>query len=113
MSVETLDTIKEQAIRLTPQEKSDLADFLLEEVENEKREKLAADEIKRRERREWIKANRQKYGGMYVSLDGNRLLGTGKNYAEAFEAARQEGVKDAFVDFITPPDYVGEIGGFE
>ncbi len=113
MSVGTLEIIKKQAVELTLQEKSALADFLLEEVESERREKISAAELKREKRRQWINLNRQKYGGMYVALDGDELLGTGANYAEAFEAARNAGVKDAFVDFIAPPDYVGEIGGFE
>lgn len=113
MSVGILEVIKKQVVELTLQEKTALADFLLEEVESEKREKFSADELKRQKRRQWINTNRRKYGGMYVALDGDRLLGTGKNYAEAFEAARNAGVTDAFVDFVTPPDYVGEIRGFE
>ena len=113
MSVGIFDVIKKQATELTLQEKYALVNFLLEEVESEKRGKFSADELKRQKRRQWINANRKEYGGMYVALDGDRLLGTGKNYAEAFEAARSAGVTDAFVDFIAPPDYVGEIGGFE
>lgn len=113
MSVETLDTIKQQTTQLSAQEKSVLANYLLEQVESEKPAKPQTDEASRQKRQAWIKANREKYGGMYVALDGDRLLGTGKNYAEAFEGAKKAGVTDAFVDFIAPPDYVGEIGGFE
>ena len=71
-----------------------------------------SSESKRQKQAEWIKANREKYGGQYVALDGDKLLGTGKNYGEAFEAARSAGVEDAFVDFIPPKDYVGEMGGW-
>lgn len=70
-------------------------------------------DLKRQKRLAWIKTNRAQFGGMYVALDGDNLLGAGKNYAEAFEAAKRAGVKDAFVDFIAPTDYVGEIGGWE
>lgn len=70
-------------------------------------------EVERRKRHLWIEANREQYGGLYVALDGDRLLGTGKNYPEAFEAAKRANVNDAFVDFIPPTGYVGEVGGWE
>lgn len=113
MSVETLDRIKQQAEALSVREKSLLAEYLLEQIENEKHAKSPTDEAKRERRQAWIRANRQKYGGIYVALDGDHLLGTGRNYAEAVEAAKNAGITNAFVDFIAPPDYVGEIGGFE
>lgn len=57
-------------------------------------------------------ANREEYGGLYVALDGDRLLGTGKNYSEAANWAKLAGVKDAFVDFLPPIGYIGEMGGW-
>lgn len=48
------------------------------------------DESKREEQQKWIQANRRRYGGLYVALDGSQLLGTGKNYAEAADAAARE-----------------------
>lgn len=117
MSVDLLETIKQQAKGLSRQEKKRLAEFLLrdEEKTNDKDLGLAADddrEAKRRLQDEWIKANREKYGGKYVALDGDKLLGVGKNYPEAYKAAIAAGVKDAFVDYVRPPGYVGEMGGW-
>ena len=112
MSLETLDTLKQQTNRLSAQEKSVLANYLLEQIADEKPTAPTDGEAKRKRRQAWIKANGTRYGGMYVALDGDRLLGTGANYAEAFEAARAAGVTEAFVDFIKPSDYVGEIGGW-
>lgn len=71
---------------------------------------VAEQERKRRLCAEWLKAHRDEYGGMYVALDSGRLLGVGKNYPEAFEAAKRAGVNDAYVDFVYPADYEGYIG---
>lgn len=92
-------------------EKKALRELLDEQIANSTDKN--SSENKRQKRLNWIAVNREKYGGLYVALDGDRLLGAGKNYAEAFEAARQAGVINAFVDFIAPNDYAGEIGGWE
>ncbi len=67
---------------------------------------------KRQKAIDWIKTHRAEYGGMYVALDGNTLLGTGRNYVEAMRAARAAGVEKALVDYVHPPEYVGSMGGW-
>ena len=67
---------------------------------------------KRQKAIDWIKTHREEYGGMYVALDGEALLGTGRNYVEAMKAARAAGVEKALVDYVHPPDYVGSMGGW-
>lgn len=119
MSVEFLETIKEQTNRLSSQEKRILADYLVQSVERADQSDLSlpaeSKEEKRRLRNEWMKseANSEKYGGLYVALDGDKLIATGKNYPEAARKAKEAGVKDAVVDIVHPPGYVGEIGGWE
>lgn len=71
---------------------------------------IAEREHKRRLRAEWFKAHSEKYAGLYVALDGDRLLGAGKNYPEAFAAAKRAGVNDAYVGFVYPADYEGYMG---
>ncbi len=68
--------------------------------------------IKRQQREDWLKANYADYAGKYIALDGNRLLGVGNNYAEARKAALQAGVKDAYIDYVHPPDAKGFMGGW-
>lgn len=92
-------------------EKKALRELLDEQIANSTDKSSA--ENKRQERLLWISANRERYGGLYVALDGDQLLGTGKNYAEAFEAAQRAGIENAFVDFIAPIGYVGEISGWD
>jgi hypothetical protein len=72
------------------------------------------EEIKnqRRLRQVWLTEHRAQYGGLYVALDGDRLLGTGKNYPEAYAAAQRAGVANAYIDFVPPPGYVGELQGW-
>ncbi|HNJ39244.1 MAG TPA: hypothetical protein PKZ53_02055 [Acidobacteriota bacterium] len=67
---------------------------------------------KRQQREEWLKANYADYAGKYIALDGNRLLGVGQNYAQVRKAALQAGVKDAYIDFVHPPNAKGFMGGW-
>lgn len=110
MSVEILDSLKQQIKGLSELERHSLAEWLLK---NEVSEASVAGAALRLRRRKWIKANRTEYGGMYVALDGDRLIGTGKNFPEAYEVAKRAGKPDAFIDFVAPQDYIGEIGGLE
>lgn len=118
MSVEILEKIKEQTNRLSPQEKRVLANYLIESTggagETDFGLKSDVEAEKRRLRDEWMRSetNREKHGGLYVALDGDELLGTGKNYPEAARAAKDAGVKDAFIDFLPPIGYAGEMGGW-
>lgn len=63
-------------------------------------------------RMSWLKANRAQYGGQYVVLDGDRLLGTAKNYPEGKKIAVSAGVPDAFVNYLSQPDEEGFTGGW-
>lgn len=117
MSVEILEDLMEQTEKLSPQEKRVLARRLFESAERSSESDLGLSAESREEKRllrdRWMKANREKYGGIYVALDGDKLVGTGKNYAEAVAKAKNAGIPDAVVDIVLPPDFVGEIGGFE
>lgn len=117
MSVKVLDSIKKQVEVLSPEEKSDLADFLLDqtketELKTNANGKTKADEHIRQKRMTWLKANRKKYGGQYVVLDGDKLLGVAKTFPEGKRIAIEKGVPDAFVNYLSKPDEVGYIGGW-
>jgi hypothetical protein len=96
MSVENIDSIKKQAANLSPREKSALAKFLLEQEKEENSQVRVNDEVKRRQL-EWLKANREKYAGQYVALDGDRFVGHGKTMREAAEQAKQNGAESPFL----------------
>lgn len=115
MSVEVLDAIKKQTKILTKQEKFSLANFLLEEANSEKIEdenlQIVTDEI-RQKRMVWLKENQEKYGGQFVVLDGDKLLGTAKTFVEARKIAVEAGLPKSFVTYLSKPDEEGYLGGF-
>ena len=116
MQVGTLEIIKQQIVMLSRQELTELSRFVSARQQSEtpfnveptvKKEIVA---LKRQQQTEWMKSHRQEYGGSYVALDGDRLLGTGRNYSEAAAAARQAGQPNAFIDVVLPLDYEGYLG---
>lgn len=48
-------------------------------------------------RMNWLKANREKYAGQYVALNGDKLVGKGKTIREAHEQAKQNGIEKPFL----------------
>lgn len=101
MSTEILNSIKEQTGNLSPQEKAQLADYLLREVNGDADMALPGeieneDEV-RSWRMRWLKENREKYAGKYVALGAYKLVGIGKTIREANEQAQKNGVKNAFL----------------
>jgi hypothetical protein len=119
MPIELLDNIQKQAAALPLGEKVQLATFLAEQIRKTQATQtvtqdasLVEKELIRQHRKEWMKENRPKYGGLYVALDGVQLLGTGRNFAEAAIIARDAGVKDAFIDYVMPLDGEGYMGGW-
>lgn len=117
MPIQTLENLIEQTEKLSPQEKIQLAKYLVESAEKPDETDVVLSAESKEEKQllwdKWMKANREKYGGLYVALDGEKLLGTGKNYPEAAEHAKKAGIEDAFIDFVRPVGYVGEMGGWD
>jgi hypothetical protein len=70
-------------------------------------------EAKRQKSIAWIKSHREEYGGLYVALDGDKLIGTGEKYGDALKLALQAGYKNAFIGDVLPLDYEGYMGGFD
>ena len=57
----------------------------------------------------WLKTHREEYGGQYVALHGDRLVGSGKHIREAATAARQNGCLTPFLVYVPRPN--GEYWG--
>ena len=112
MSVEALDAIKKQMAVLTKQEKFVLANYLLEQANGGETENGSTYYEIRQKRMAWLKANREKYGGQYVVLDGDKLLGTAKTFPEGKTIAARSGVPNAFVNYLSKPDEEGYVGGW-
>jgi hypothetical protein len=103
MSVDILTAIKQQAATLTVQEKLQLANYLLEQAslaQQPRRNRSTMEQDMRRERLEWLKAQREVYGGQYVALDGTQLVAVGPNYRMAREGACAAGKPQAFITYV-------------
>jgi len=115
----TLEQIIDEARSLSPAEKRILREALDLELEQMKanvpaktRHSENGDDETRGRRLEWLKSNREEYGGQYVALDGDRLLAVGPNYPIAREKALAAGKPNAFVTYLPKPDEIGEMGGW-
>lgn len=62
---------------------------------------------------DWLKTHREEFGGQYVALDGTKLLAVGPNYRVARERALGAGKAKVFITYLSKPDEVAEMGGFE
>lgn len=118
MSVELFESIKRQAEDLTPDEKSRLGVYLLEQAgQTHTKQEPGVDEetaeLKRKQHMKWLKANDEQFGGQYVALDGDLLVCTGRTFREVTEAARAAGKADAFVTYLPKRDELLESGGWQ
>ena len=115
MSIELLQTIKQQLTQLNWQERGEIESFLREQRQQDQAvaesvTTSASPADKRQLRAAWLQAHRAEYAGQYVALDGDQLLGTGQTYPEAAQQAKAAGVADAYIDYVYPADFVGEVG---
>ena len=108
MSVEHLKTLKEQIARLTPAEKLELAKFLEDEAASGMpggAPEAAGDEAtaaqKRAQHMAWLKAHREEFAGLYVALNGDRLVGKGATIREAHDQAKRLGIAHPFLTHIS------------
>src|SRR5262249_1586248 len=108
VSSEQLMALKEQLAGLTPEEKFELAKFLLQEATSdlshdasESPSEPRAGAQKRAQHMAWLKAHREEYARQYVALDGDRLVGNGSTIREAHDQARRQGVADPFLTHIS------------
>lgn len=53
--------------------------------------------------REWVRSRWREYAGLWVALDGNRLVGEATGAREALEKARAAGVVSPFLVHVTEP----------
>lgn len=110
-----MQTTFEQAVEVIRKLSADDLERLEEWIEKRKPEQSAEENTEQdiyQKRMNWLKANRAEYGGQYVVLDGNRLLGVAPTYPQGRKIAEACGVPDAFVNYLSRPDEEGFMGGW-
>lgn len=60
----------------------------------------------------WLQENRKDYLGLWVALDGDRLIASGKSARQVFDAAKKAGVFAPFVELVTDEESVPYTGGW-
>ncbi len=70
-------------------------------------------EVKRQKSIAWIRSHREEFGGKYVALDGDKVIGIGDRYGDALKLAQQAGYKKAFIGNVLPVGYEGYMGGWD
>jgi len=118
MATKLLNDLMQRSSGLSLSEKRRLALFLTEEVPKDNggtpefRLRLNAPEIHSKHREQylaWLKAHQKEYGGQYVALHGERLLGSGQTIRDAARAAKENGCLQPFVVYVPRPE--GEYWG--
>lgn len=103
--------------RLLPTDEQNLAlkdaEFETDQPENNGTYSSEERETKRQKSIAWITSHRKEYGGKYVALDGDRVIGIGERYGDALKLALQAGYKKAFIGHVLPLNYEGYMGGWD
>jgi hypothetical protein len=109
MAASELELLKQQAIVLTPNEKLDLAEYLLEQAKRDKQlasvnGQVNAPNPDRREEYDWLILHRDEYPGQYVALLGDRLVAHAETLGELHRLVRDSGVKRPLFVRVESPD---------
>jgi len=60
----------------------------------------------------WLYENREKCSGLWVALDGDRLIASGPTAKEVYSKAKAEGVEIPFVELVTDREPEPFTGGW-
>ena len=102
MASADVDRIIEEARRLPPDEKRRLREALDREEQAKVQASDRSVDLSRELR--WIEEHRSEYAGRWVAVRGDRLLSSGTDGREVYEAARAAGDERPFVTRVEPAD---------
>mgnify|MGYP003393552235 CR=1 FL=1 len=60
----------------------------------------------------WLNENRQNYLGLWVALDGSRLIASGGSAREVFGRAKALGIDSPFIELVTAEEVPPFSGGW-
>ena len=102
MASADVERIIEEARRLQPDERRRLREALDHEDKGGARPSGRVVDLSRKLR--WIKEHRAEYAGQWVAVRGDRLLSSGPDGRQVYEAARAAGDECPFVTRVEPAD---------
>jgi hypothetical protein len=97
-----IDRIIEEIRRLPPDEERRVREALDREEQTKVQPYGCPIDLSRELR--WIEEHRSEYAGQWVAVRGDRLLSSGANGREVYNAARAAGDERPFVTRVEPPD---------
>lgn len=97
-----VERIIEEARRLAPDERRRLREAL--DREEQPHVQPSDREIDLSRELRWIEEHRAEYAGQWVAVRGDRLLSSGPDGKEVYEAARAAGDERPFVTRVEPTD---------
>lgn len=100
MASADVERIIEEVRRLPPHEKRRLREALDREEQSRVRPSDRSVDLSRELR--WIEEHRAEYAGQWVAVRGDKLLGSGTDGRQVYEAARAAGDKRPFVSRVEP-----------
>lgn len=102
MASADVERIIEEARRLAPDERRRLREAL--DSEEQAQVRLSDREIDLSRELRWIEEHRAEYAGQWVAVRGDRLLSSGTDGRQVYEAARAAGDERPFVTRVESAD---------
>jgi hypothetical protein len=106
----SVQTLLQEASRLSRPDQLELIALLVQKVEaptptqTTRRPTSIKRPISRDREIRWLAENRNNYVGQWVVVEGDRLIASGPNSREVFQAAKQAGIEVPFLVQVEPED---------
>jgi hypothetical protein len=106
----SVQTLLQEASRLSRPDQLELIALLIKKVDAptpaqvKRRPTSIRQPVSRDREMRWLAENRDKYAGQWVIVEGDRLIASGPNSQEVFQAAKQAGIEVPFLVQVEPED---------
>jgi hypothetical protein len=106
----SVQILLQQASMLSQPDQLELIALLIQKVDAptsaqaKRRPTIVKRSVSRDREMRWLAENRTKYIGQWVVVEGDRLIASGPNSREVFQAAKQAGIEVPFLVQVEPED---------
>jgi Family of unknown function (DUF5678) len=106
----SVQTLLQEASMLSQPDQFELITLLIQKMDAptpaqaESRPTSIKQTVSRDREMQWLAENRNKYVGQWVVVEGDRLIASGSNSREVFQAAKQAGIEVPFLVQVEPED---------
>ncbi len=109
MPMSTLEQVKNTILTLPHEDRKQLQQWLDEQAHKDanqaaQKESLEARLMLYKQTEKWLRENREKYMGLWVALEGDRLIAHGPDALRVHAEAKAAGIAIPFVEHIVEDD---------